>query len=123
MLKIKTYGGNKIGGCITEISSKNAKIIFDYGTNLDDTKQMEIEGLTVGEPTYNAVFISHYHLDHIGEVSKISKKIPIYIEETTKKLYDIICDFSNKPRINAKTFQFGKTIEGKELRKFKNNAI
>lgn len=115
MLKIKTYGGDKIGGCITEISSSNAKIIFDYGTNLDDIPQIDIEGLTIGEPQYNAVFISHYHLDHIGEISKISKKIPIYIEETTKKLYDIICDFSSKPRINAKTFKFGNVIEGKEL--------
>ena len=115
MLKIKTYGGDKIGGCITEISSSNVKIIFDYGTNLDDTQQIDIEGLTTGEPKYNAVFISHYHLDHIGEISKISKEIPIYIEETTKKLYDIICDFNSKPRINAKTFKFGNVIEGKKL--------
>ena len=43
------------------------------------------------------------------------EEIPIYIEETTKRLYDIICDFSSKPRINAKTFKFGEVIEGKEL--------
>lgn len=116
MLKIKTYGGNKIGGCITEISSNNAKIIFDYGTNLDDTKQIDIEGLTKGKPQYSAVFISHYHLDHIGEINKILDGIPIYIEETTKKLYDIICDFSSKPRINAKTFKFGEDIPIKDLK-------
>lgn len=115
MLNIKTYGGDKIGGCITEISNKTAKIIFDYGTNLDDTPQIEIEGLTKGKPQYNAVFISHYHLDHIGEINNILEEIPIYIEETTKKLYDIICDFSSKPRINAKTFRFGETLEGKEF--------
>ena len=115
MLEIKTYGGDKIGGCVTEISSKTAKIIFDYGTNLDGTKQIEIEGLTKGESKVNAVFISHYHLDHIGEVSNILEEIPIYIEETTKKLYDIICDFSGKPRIEAKTFRFGQVIEGKEF--------
>ena len=52
-MKIKTYGGNKIGGCITEISSNNAKIIFDYGTNLDDTKQIDIELslIHISEPT------------------------------------------------------------------------
>ena len=116
MLKIKTYGGNKIGGCITEISSSNAKIIFDYGTNLDDTKQIDIEGLTKGKPQYSAVFISHYHLDHIGEINKILDGIPIYIEETTKKLYDIICDFSSKPRINAKPFKFGEDIPIKDLK-------
>ncbi len=116
MLKIKTYGGDKIGGCITEISSKNAKIIFDYGTNLDDTKQIDIEGLTKGATKYDAVFISHYHLDHIGEISHILEEIPIYIEETTKKLYDIICDFSSKPHINAKTFKFGEDIQIKDLK-------
>ena len=111
MLKVKTYGGNKIGGCVTEISNKTAKIIFDYGSNLDDTPQFNIEGLTKGTPQYDAVFISHYHLDHIGEISKILDGIPIYIEETTKKIYDIMCDFNNKPRINAETFKFGEVIE------------
>lgn len=115
MLNIKTYGGDKIGGCITEVSSGSSKIIFDYGSNLDDTPQIDIEGLTIGEPKYNAVFISHYHLDHIGQINKILEGIPIYIEETTKKLYDIICDFNSKPRINAKTFKFGEVIDGKEL--------
>lgn len=116
MLEIKIYGGDKIGGCITEISSKNAKVILDYGTNLDNTKQIDIEGLTKGRHEYDAVFISHYHLDHIGEISNILDEIPIYIEETTKKLYDIICDFSNKPRINAKTFKFGENIQIKDLK-------
>ena len=37
-MDIKIYGGNKIGGCITQISSQNTKIIFDYGNNLDNTK-------------------------------------------------------------------------------------
>lgn len=115
-MEIKIYGGNKIGGCITEISSKNAKIILDYGTNLDNTKQIDIEGLTKGIHEYDAVFISHYHLDHIGEISNILDEIPIYIEETTKKLYDIICDFSSKPRINAKTFKFGENIQIKDLK-------
>ena len=116
MLKIKTYGGEKIGGCITEISSKNAKIILDYGTNLDDTKQIDIEGLTKGKPQYDAVFISHYHLDHIGEINNILEEIPIYIEETTEKLYDVICDFSSKPQIKAKTFKFGEDIQIKDLK-------
>jgi len=116
VLKIKIYGGDKIGGCITEISSKNTKIIFDYGTNLDDTEQIDIEGLTKGATRYDAVFISHYHLDHIGEISNILDEIPIYIEETTKKLYDIICDFSSKPRINAKTFKFGEEIQINDLK-------
>ena len=100
-MEIKIYGGNKIGGCITEISSNDTKIIFDYGNNLDDTKQIDINGLTMGKPKYQAVFISHYHIDHIGAVNNILSQIPIYVENTTQKLYDIMCDFSSKPRINS----------------------
>lgn len=114
-MKIKIYEGNKIGGCITEISTKDTKIIFDYGNNLDDTKQIDIDGLTIGEPKYNAVFISHYHIDHIGAVNRIFEKIPIYLEKTTQKLYDIICDFSSKPKIKPKTFVFEKDIECGDL--------
>lgn len=110
MMEIKTYEANKIGGCITEIRSGNTKLIFDYGSNLDDTPQIEIEGLTYGKPLYEAVFISHYHLDHIGAIDKILDDIPIYVEKTTKKLYDIICDFQSKPRVKVETFTFNKDI-------------
>lgn len=109
-MEIKTYEANKIGGCITEIRSGSTKIIFDYGNNLDDTPQIDIKGLTYGKPEYEAVFISHYHLDHIGAIDKILDGITIYVEETTKKLYDIICDFQSKPRVEVKTFTFNKDI-------------
>lgn len=114
-MDIKIYGGNKIGGCITQISSQNTKIIFDYGNNLDNTKQIDIEGLTFGKPQYKAVFISHYHIDHIGAVNNIIDEIPIYVEKTTKKLYDVMCDFSNKPKIKAKTFVFEEDIDCKDF--------
>lgn len=110
-MEIKTYGANKIGGCITEIQSGSTKLIFDYGNNLDDTPQLDIEGLTYGKTKYEAVFISHYHLDHIGAIDKILDGITIYVEETTKKLYDIICDFLSKPRVKVKTFTFDKDVE------------
>lgn len=100
----------KSGGCITEIRSGNTKIIFDYGNNLDGTEQIDIEGLTYGKPQYEAVFISHYHFDHIGAIDKILKDIPIYVEETTKILYDIIVDFQSKLRVKVKTFTFNKPI-------------
>lgn len=115
-MEIKTYGANKIGGCTTEIQSGSTKIIFDYGTNLYYTPQIDIEGLTYGQPKYEAVFISHYHLDHIGEIDKILDGITIYVEETTKKLYDIICDFLSKPRVKVKTFKFEQDITIRNLK-------
>lgn len=38
---------DKYGGAITEISSEQAKIILDFGTDLDEVIRLpEIEGLT-----------------------------------------------------------------------------
>ena len=55
-------GTNQIGGCITEITSKNAKILIDFGNDLEDTKEsFELDGLTYGKSKYNAVFITHSH--------------------------------------------------------------
>ena len=49
-------------GAITEITSKQAKIIIDFGSDLDEVIRLpEIEGLTKGKPKYDAVFITHYH--------------------------------------------------------------
>ncbi len=77
-------GLGQIGGNIIEIGTKKNKIIFDCGTELaplDDANfkdTMSIDGLMFGEKKYDAVFISHYHGDHIGLVNKIIPKIPVY---------------------------------------------
>ena len=96
-MKIKiNRGTNQIGGCITEIeSSKGTKIIIDIGTNLPDSEgkkrpEIDIEGLTKGTPNYEAVFITHYHGDHIGLYNKILPDIPIYIGEVSKEIYKIV---------------------------------
>ncbi len=89
-------GTNQIGGCITEIkSSKGTKIIIDYGENLDNTEQTSIEGLTDDSPniTYDGVFITHSHGDHIGCVSKIKKGVPIYLEEKGMEIHNVLCEF------------------------------
>ena len=88
-------GTNQIGGCITEIeSSKGTKIIIDIGNNLPDSEgikkpEIELEGLTKGLPVYKAIFITHYHGDHIGLYNKILPDIPIYIGEVSKEIYNI----------------------------------
>ena len=83
-MKVKVIKGtNQIGGCITEIVSDEARIIIDFGLDLDDgiiddkEDLLEIEGLTIGRSSYDAVFITHSHSDHIGLIHKINKDIPI----------------------------------------------
>ena len=53
-------GTNRIGGCITEIISKNTRILIDFGNDLEDTKEsFELDGLTYGKSKYNDVFINN----------------------------------------------------------------
>lgn len=89
-------GTHQIGGCVTEIQSdKGTKIIIDIGENLPsidgiERPTLEIEGLNKGQASYDAVFVTHYHGDHIGLYNKILPEIPIYVGETSREIYKIL---------------------------------
>ena len=100
-MKIKVIKGtNQIGGCITEItSSKNTKIIIDYGDNLNAEEQIIIPGLTKKDnlkPSYDGVIISHSHKDHIGCASLIQKEIPIYLNKEGMDIHNNLCYFTRE---------------------------
>ena len=100
-------GTNKIGGCITEIISKNTRILIDFGNDLEDTKEsFELDGLTYNKSKYNAVFITHSHMDHIGLINKINEDIPVYVEENSLKIYNITCDFCVEDKLTRKINTF-----------------
>ncbi|MEI6131460.1 MAG: MBL fold metallo-hydrolase [Bacillota bacterium] len=81
-MNIKIHRGqNQIGGNIIEISSPTTRILLDVGLELDDSKNKkrpDVEGL-FDFKGFDAVFISHYHSDHMGLAYEIFKSIPIYI--------------------------------------------
>ena len=81
-------GRNQIGGSIIEISTEKTKILLDVGAELDNEKNRElpeIDGLFDREG-YDAVFISHYHSDHMGLAYDIFPDINIYIGEASYKI-------------------------------------
>lgn len=83
-------GQHQIGGSIIEIKTENTKIIFDIGINLDENTQLDyplISGLFEGSKEYDAVFISHYHADHIGLMDKLLKDIPVYMGENAYRIF------------------------------------
>ncbi|MCH5267496.1 MAG: MBL fold metallo-hydrolase [Lachnospiraceae bacterium] len=102
-------GSHQIGGCVTEIKTKDHRIVIDFGSNLPDSKTDDVitdEELlhTVfnGKPC-DGVLFTHYHGDHIGMYKKIPKGIPLYIGSTAKKILEILTEkLDSVPQISEK---------------------
>lgn len=111
-------GTNQIGGCITEIRTNKTRIIIDFGEDLPSEEETNIKPLIIKglndnkESLYNAVFITHSHGDHIGKINEINKDIDVYVEEYTKLIHNLTCEFTRKETITrpTKNIKFGETI-------------
>lgn len=71
-------GSRQIGGCCTTIAYKSSCIAIDLGSPLEEEEALEISGLTKGTKRYQALFLTHYHGDHIGEADNVLPSVPIY---------------------------------------------
>lgn len=111
-MKIRMIKGtNQIGGCITEICTKKAKIIIDFGEDLPDEtsnkkEEFHLPGLTEGRKAYDAVLITHSHGDHIGLINNIKSNIDIYVEECSKKIFDLTNAFTGGKKVQKQTIPF-----------------
>jgi ribonuclease J len=86
-------GTNQIGGCITEIESDGYKIFIDFGEQLPGTENKElppIEGLTCGDVSKSALFITHYHGDHIGRMCDTAADLLIYVGKTALEIFQCL---------------------------------
>lgn len=114
-MEVKIIKGlNQIGGCITEIKCDDIRIIIDFGDELENGKEtFKLEGLTYGNPQYDAVFITHSHGDHIGLIDKILDSIPVFVEEKSLKIHNLTCDFCGKERVkrSINVFKFPENME------------
>lgn len=78
-------GTHQIGGCATEVRTKNARILIDFGAELPDAAghlppdDLKINGLNCGTPDFDGVLLTHYHGDHLGLIGQIPDSIPIYL--------------------------------------------
>ena len=83
-------GTNQIGGCVTEIESGGYKIFIDFGEQLSGTEKKElapIDGLTCGDVSKSALFITHYHGDHIGRICDTVDDLPIFVGKTALEIF------------------------------------
>jgi len=86
-------GANQIGGCVTEIESDGYKVFIDFGEQLPGAENKElptIVGLTCGYVSKSALFITHYHSDHIGKICDTVADLPIYIGKTALEIFNCL---------------------------------
>ncbi len=128
-MQIKIHRGtHQIGGVVTEISTPSTRIIIDMGDELPSSNatgnSLNIEGVNSGVANCDAVFITHYHGDHIGKFDSILPTIPIYMGETAKEIFCVLqktleqkLDNGKLQRAsNIKTFNAGKPIKIKDIK-------
>jgi ribonuclease J len=88
-MRVKVHRGQgQIGGNIIEVDSGKTRIILDAGLELDDNGNIElpdVESLFGNRPA-DALFFSHYHLDHMGLADSINPQIPMYMGEGAYKV-------------------------------------
>lgn len=101
-MKVKLHRPqNTIGGNIIEITSKKAGILLDCGCELEDSedsgKTMLNELFSGESPDIDAVFLTHYHKDHIGLLEYIPEDTAVYIGSGAERVWRIIIGKSNAP--------------------------
>lgn len=119
-MKIKIHiGTHQIGGIAAEISTDNTRIIIDMGDELSldpdfRSEPLVIPGVTDENGSCDAVLFTHYHGDHIGQMDRVRKDIPLYAGPLAKDIMLLSSQHSRKntneleERINSiKTFEPG----------------
>ena len=105
-------GQNQIGGNIVELATDSTRILLDVGLELDDdeVRLPKIEGL-FENTAFDAVFISHYHGDHIGLAYYIDSRIPLYIGEASYRIVKAADEYKGIDTVEPAGFlQHGKPI-------------
>jgi Cft2 family RNA processing exonuclease len=90
-LKITVHGGaREIGGSCIGVQTEDCKVALDYGTRFEESSNNQFP------EDFDAVIISHAHLDHSGQLLSLSKKKPVIVgskitrEVTVALLQDMV---------------------------------
>lgn len=66
-LKVRALGGaREVGGSCISVETENSKVALDYGIKLDEVTDQYPKN-------FDAIIISHAHLDHSGSLLRLSK--------------------------------------------------
>ena len=118
-------GTHQIGGSAIEISTATTCIMLDFGNELSlDEKytpiNLEIDGITKGIPNCEGIVISHYHMDHLGQMTSVLPEIPLYMGELSKEIALIGAEYQDRDLylrlLGANTFRGGEAFSIGDIR-------
>ena len=118
-------GTHQIGGSAIEISTASTRIILDFGNELSlDEKyipiNLDIDGVTKGLPDCDGIVISHYHMDHLGQLTSVLPEVPLYMGELSKEVAVISTEYQDKNLylrlLGANTFRGGEAFTIGDIR-------
>ena len=118
-------GTHQIGGSVIEISTASTCIMLDFGNELSlDEKyipiNLDIDGVTKGMPDCDGIVISHYHMDHLGQLTSALPEIPLYMGELSKEVAMISAEYQDKNLylrlLGANTFRGGEAFTIGDIR-------
>ena len=118
-------GTHQIGGSAIEISTASTRVILDFGNELSlDEKyipiDLDIDGVTKSAPDCDGIVISHYHMDHLGQLTSALRDIPLYIGELSKEVALIGAEYQDKDLylrlLGANTFRGGEAFTIGDIR-------
>jgi ribonuclease J len=115
-------GTHEIGGTCIELATAGTRIILDAGMPLVtatrepfDAQTLRgmtpaelrasgilpgVSGLFTGQPTPDALLVSHVHLDHTGLLPYVQPEIPVVLSEGTSKMLLAGSIFAGMPHLN-----------------------
>ena len=118
-------GTHQIGGSAIEISTESTRIILDFGNELTldemyTPNKLDIDGVTKGIPNCDGIVISHYHMDHLGQLTSALPEIPLYMGELSKEIALIGAEYQGRDLylrlLGANTFRGGEAFSIGDIR-------
>ena len=114
MRNVEVFHGNQIGGCVTVITSNYKgephRIMIDYGSSLPGCETEDFH-YDWDEAPVDAVFFTHCHGDHVGQILGIPKHIPIYMGDTARKVMQNLHEHLSKIPDEAEARPHKETYE------------
>lgn len=109
--EVEVFQGHQIGGCVTVITYTDGdtvnRIMIDYGSSLPGSNIEKEFEYPWKEKPIDAIFITHYHGDHIGRIFNIPKDVhvPIYMGSVTRQILINIREALSKRKEDGEKYQ------------------